>query len=115
MTAGQPTPQGISRLLRKAGFTRSTYGDKGVMWNEASPGYSAWKTFHGDHSEHPYVAVQHVTRSEGDWDERKAESRSWLEKYAAVLRGAGFAAVVRDRGTEPPWLIIMTVVTTGEE
>ena len=43
MTTKEPTPQGISALLRKAGFQRSSYGDKGVMWNEATPGYSVWK------------------------------------------------------------------------
>ena len=110
MTTKEPTPQGISALLRKAGFQRSSYGDKGVMWNEATPGYSVWKTFHGDHPGHPYVAVQHVTSSDPDWGERKKESRSRLEEYAVVLREAGFAALVSDRGDEPPWLTIMTVL-----
>ena len=51
-----------------------------------------------------------MTSSDGDWDERKKESRSRLEGYAAVLREAGFAALVSDRGDEPPWLTIMTVL-----
>ena len=117
-----PTPQGISALLRKAGFGRSDYGRQGVMWKEASPGYSVWRTYHHEHPDQPYVAVQHVVKGvrpglgdEEDWSAYVKEARSWLEKYAEVIREAGYAPVVRDRGTEPPWLTILTVVTAGKE
>jgi hypothetical protein len=118
MTTKPPTPQAISALLRKAGFTRSNYGAKGVMWNEASTGYSVWRTFHANDPDQPYIAVQHHIREDGwepDWPARKKEMRSRLEEYAAALRAAGYAALVRDRGSEPPWLTIMTVVSAQED
>jgi hypothetical protein len=118
MTTRTPTPQAISALLRRAGCARSNYGSKGVMWNEATPGYKAWKTCHRDHPEQPYVAVLHVADrvafpagTDEEWRACVKECRAHLELYAGVIRRAGYAAVVRDRGQEPPWLTILTVVT----
>jgi hypothetical protein len=107
-----PTPQGISALLRKAGFTRSNYGDKGVMLDDVTTGYSVWKTWHVNHPNQPYVAVQYLIKGLGclDWAEAKQDMLAHLEEYAAPLIEAGYAPLVRDRGDEPPWLTIMTVV-----
>ena len=118
----QPTPQGISRLLAKAGFPRSSHGRPGVSYDEVTTGFTAWKTYHRDHPEQPYVAVQHdvegmFSRSltDEDWDAYLAEARARLEDYAKVVREAGFAALVRNRGSEPPWLTILTVVPGAED
>ena len=64
-----PTPQGISRLLRKAGFPRSDYGG----------------------------------------EDYKKQAVAMLERYAEVIREAGYPALVRRRGQEPPWLTILTI------
>ena len=110
----EPTPQAISRLLKKAGFPRSDYGDPGVMHGSASTGFSAWKTHHRDHPGQPYVAVQYIVRgmhaADGDWEGYLRLATVMLEHYAEVIRKAGYPALVRDRGQEPPWLTILTVV-----
>lgn len=113
----QPTPQAISRLLAKAGFVRSNHGRPGVSYQEVTTGFVAWKTYHQSHPEQPYVAVQHDVEgmfSRGltneDWNAYLAEARARLEDYAEVIREAGFAAMVRNRGDEPPWLTILTIV-----
>jgi hypothetical protein len=111
-----PTASGISRLLSAAGFKRSTWGGKGVMWNEASTGFSCWKSYNQNTPQQPYVAAQHVIAGsppyidDEDRSEHYREMRARLEDYAKVLREAGYAALVRDRGAEPPWLTILTVV-----
>jgi hypothetical protein len=121
MSTPRPTPQGISRLLAKAGFERSTHGRPGVSYDQVSTGFVVWKTFHQDDPEHPYVAVQHDVsgmfgdRSDEGWAAYLTEARARLEDYAACLRTAGYAAFVRDRGGEPPWLHIMTAVTARED
>ena len=115
-----PTASGISRLLAAAGFKRSNWGGKGVMRNEASTGFSCWKSYHQDTPEQPYVAVQYVIAGsppyvdDEDRAERYTEMRTRLGEYAAVIRDAGYPAMVRDRGTEPPWLTILTIVTAEE-
>lgn len=115
MTDKPPTPQGISALLRKAGFPRSDYGDKGVMYGSASTGFSVWKTHHRDHPGQPYVAVQYIVKgmlaSDEDWEGYQRLATVMLGHYAEVIRTAGYPAVVRDRGQEPPWLTILTIVT----
>jgi hypothetical protein len=111
--AKAPTPQGISRLLRKAGFPRSDYGSKGVMWNEASTGFSVWKTHHRDHPGQPYVAVQYVVKgmhaAGDDWEDYLQLATAVLENYAEVIREAGYAPLVRLRDRERPWLTILTI------
>lgn len=118
VTSKPPAPQGISALLKRAGFERSDTGQPGVMWHEASTGFSVWKTFHGNAPRQPYVAVQHhirdADRSDEGWPGRQQEMRAMLDRYAEVLRTAGYPAFVRDRGKEPPWLTILTVVTAGK-
>ena len=120
-TSKPPTPQGVSALLKRAGFKRSTYGDKGVMWNEASDGFSVWKSHHQNAPQQPYIAVQYIARTLRDtgaeWggtDGIKAEMLVRLGEFATVIENAGYHPVVRDRGDEPPWLTILTVVTAGK-
>jgi len=111
----QPTASAISRLLAKAGFARSTYGQPGVMWNEASDGFVVWKSYHQNTPTQCYVAVQHIARTLRDemaeWADIKAEMLARLGEYAAAIEQAGYHPVVRDRGAEPPWLTILTTVS----
>jgi hypothetical protein len=113
MPKKQPAASAISALLRRSGFTRSTWGDKGVMYADATSGYTAWKTHHQNAPQQPYVAVRHHIKDDGtEWPERKAQMLEQLERYAKVLRLHGYHALVRRRGRdEPPWLVIMTAVT----
>ena len=120
-TAKQPTPQGISALLKRAGFERSNHGRPGVMWNEVSTGFVCWKTYHRDYPDQHYVAIQHDVegmhsdRSDEGWHAYRREALSMLERYAGVIREHGYHALVRTQGhDELPQLAILTVVTTGK-
>lgn len=118
MTAKAPTPQAISALLKRAGFPRSNHGKPGVDYSEISTGFVCWKTFHKDAPQQPYVAVQYNVKgmhaTDEDWEGYQRLATVMLEHYAEVIRAAGYAPVVRDRGQEPPWLTILTVVTAGK-
>lgn len=110
------TASSVSALLRRSGFQRSNYGDTGVMRDETTPGYTAWKSYHQTNPHQPFIAVMHTTAEKawGDdeaWSAHVAECKEHLEKYAEAIRAAGYKPVVRDRGSEPPWLIILTVIT----
>jgi len=116
-----PTASGISRLLAAAGFERSTYGRPGVMSSEVTDGFSVWKSYHQNAPQQTFVAVQYIARtlldSEAEWggtDGIKAEMLVRLGEFAAVIEDAGYHPVVRDRGDEPPWLTILTVVTVRD-
>ena len=120
-TPKPPTPQAISRLLSAGGFDRSTYGDTGVMWNEATDGFNVWKSYHQNAPQQSFVAVQYIARTlrdtGADWGGiggTKAEMLVRLGEFAAVIEDAGYHPVVRDRGDEPPWLTILTVVAAKE-
>lgn len=110
-----PTPQAISALLCKAGFERSNHGCPGISYDEVSTGFVAWKAYHQNAPQQPYVAVQHNIagmfgeRTDEGWAAYLTEARARLEEYAGVVREAGYPAVVRDRGDEPPWLTVLTV------
>jgi len=86
MTAAKPpTPQGISALLKRAGFERSNHGKPGVGYGEVTTGFVCWKSHHaGDGPQQPYVAVQHDVEGMfnccGDKDEWAA-----LPEGSAVL------------------------------
>lgn len=114
MTPRTPTPQSVSALLGKAGFERSNYGNAGVMWHEATTGYKVWKSYHQDSPQSPFVAVMHVIRRDDRGEDWQRDALAELERYAAVIRAAGWPALVRDQGEEPPWLTILTVVTARE-
>jgi hypothetical protein len=118
-TTRRPTASGISRLLAKAGYQRSTYGQPSVMWNEATDGFSVWKTHHRDNPQQPYVAVQYhartLTNEMAEWRDIKAEMLTRLGEYATVIEKAGYHPLVRDRGDEPPWLTILTAVPAPED
>jgi hypothetical protein len=113
-TTKTPTASAISRLLRRAGFQRSNYGQQGVMWDEVTDGFNVWKTYHQNAPRQPYIAVQYIARTMRDngaeWDGVKAEMLARLGEFAAVIESAGYHPVIRDRGGEPPWLTILTVV-----
>ena len=111
-----PAPQAISALLRRAGFERSNHGRPGVGYDEVSTGFVVWETRHRNAPRQPLVAVQHnvsgmfSARTDEGWAAYLAEARARLEDYAGVIREAGYHVLVRDRGEEPPWLTVLTVV-----
>jgi hypothetical protein len=111
-----PTPQDISALLRQARLPRSNYGLQATEWDQTTPGFTAWKTRQPDGI---YVAVLYTAGRAGDehtdagWAAYLRRARDGLEKCAAVLRAAGYPAEIRDRGGEPPWLVI-PVTEDGE-
>lgn len=77
----QPTAQGISALLRKAGFTRSTSSATRIRGHrDTSPGYRVHKHESG-------VSVGHVMASL-TFDE--ARVRAELDRYRAVIEAAGY-------------------------
>jgi hypothetical protein len=79
MTAKPPTPQGISALLRKAGFSRSVRQGRG----QASTGYDVSKSY-GDGD----VVVRHNTWSMVPFPEARDAA---LARYAAAIEAAGYA------------------------
>ena len=85
MTAKPPTPQGISALLRKAGFERSEVTSMharnwGRSYREYSDGYQVRKS--------PGSVT--VTRRPRD----VATRDEWLTKYAEAISGAGYEAFI---------------------
>lgn len=80
-----PTPQGISALLKRAGFRRSTWEGR---W--ASTGYRARKR--GDE-----VRVTYHGSSMGTSRETEA---AWCAQYAKVIRDAGWQV---DEAEPPAW------------
>lgn len=90
-----PTPQGISALLRKAGFSRSEAS--GRFWR--SSGYRVGKSY----TDSTTVHVEYVTSSGGP---PPGQREAWLGKYAAAIRAAGWTVT----GPEPdawPRLTVM--------
>ena len=80
-----PTPQGISALLRKAGFTRAEYRKSWV----ARSGYQARKATRGDG-----VSVEHVFLLRQSADARHAA----LAKYAEAIAADGWHVEVGEYG-----------------
>ena len=85
--AKQPTPQGISALLRKAGFRRSTQGS--IQWTE---GYQVYK----HHNVAGAVTVQYQPGAMAGFAAGKARQRERLAAYTETIEAAGFT-VDRDQ------------------
>jgi hypothetical protein len=99
---GPSAREAISAILKDAGFPLSNYGLEAHEWQRATPGYTAWRSLQPGGV---YVVVQYTAA---------AGARAKLEECAAVLRAAGYAVAFRDRGEEPPWLVIPAVATAPE-
>lgn len=84
--AKQPTPQGISALLRKAGFEKSTTRPGRIRgFREWTEGYEVTK-YHGGG-----VSVKwcpHSLRARGNNEDREQEM---LDRYRKVIEDAGYA------------------------
>lgn len=80
MTPHPPTPQGISALLKRAGFTKSVRTPR----MGSSSGYQVAK----DYGNLNGVAVRHIT-----WSMNPPENivSEWLSKYADAISAAGYA------------------------
>lgn len=85
-----PTPQGISALLRKAGFSRSQRA--GHSWY--SPGYQVRKSA----ADSTAVYVEHAGGSGGMSREQRM---AWAVKYAEVIRAAGWTVTGPEPGMWP--------------
>jgi hypothetical protein len=97
MTTKTPTPQGISALLRKAGFTRSERTGRGGYCS----GYRVGKLYTRDGA----VRVSHHFWSMGEPVTRHREE---LARYAEVITAAGYMAEIQNGGRD-------LIVTAGEE
>ncbi len=101
MTTRPPTPQGISALLRKAGYVRAETHGKGPHRGEVSAaGYRVTGSSHQG-----AVAVRWCPASDARpverWDELAVQRAEYLGSYAADIEAAGWA-VERKTG----WLIV---------
>jgi hypothetical protein len=86
-TPKPPTPQAISALLRKAGFSRSTSSTTGIKgWHNYSSGYVVK---HGD--EAGVVWVSYRDGSFRATDETRARGTAALGDFEAAIVAAGFA------------------------
>jgi len=99
-TPGPLEPADISAILKEAGFPLSNYGLEATEWDRPTSGYTAWKTHQPDGV---FIAVQYTPRH---LFSDHADVRVHLAEYATVLRAAGYAPVIRDRGEDLPWLMI---------
>lgn len=100
-----PTPQGISALLRKAGFEKSVSSASRIKgWRNHSPGYIVRADSPGR------VFVHHTTSDFRPSRERCAEEQ---ERYAQAIEAAGYAV---ERGEGGLWgpLIVTAPKEAGE-
>lgn len=96
MIARQPTPQGISSLLKRAGFERSVSSATRIKgWRNNSEGYRCEKSYGIDGG----VLVRHYTgfdRGEAAHARRDEE----LARYAEAIKAAGWAAYRTETGPD---------------
>ena len=90
MTSKAPTPQGISALLRKAGFERSDYDSRG-----SSTGFRVTKDYGHDGA----VRVRHYFLSMAPQAERRKEM---LARYVKAITEAGWSVEAGE------WELIVT-------
>jgi hypothetical protein len=91
-----PTPQGISALLRKAGFDRAEYKKNWI----AKAGYRATKAVRGEG-----VEVRHDFLLRQSSDARRA----MLARYAEAITAGGWSVEVREYD-----LIVPAEAATGK-
>ncbi len=103
MNTKPPTPQGISALLRKAGFERSESRATRIKgWRESSEGY--YVTGYRDE-----VTVRHRTGF-GCGPAAGERRRDMLAKYAEAIRAAGWTVT----GPADESILQELTVTAGE-
>jgi len=86
MTHKPPTPQGISALLKRAGFERSESSATGVKgWRNHSEGY----VVRGYESGRVHVGHEDGRFHSADADRQR--SAEMEERYAQVIEAAGYA------------------------
>jgi hypothetical protein len=99
-----PTPQGISRLLAKAGFARA----EGNSLSTGVSGYRVMKSPKDD----GFVIVRYEA-----WSARAgrdgAVSKA-LERYARAIRSAGWIVTRDDHGFTPRLIVTAPESTEGE-
>lgn len=81
----QPTPQGISALLRKAGFERSVSQSTRIRgWREYSAGFKVAR--HGDGT----VEVEYRPSSFRARDTSDEQIKEMLDRYRKAIEEAGY-------------------------
>lgn len=100
MTTKPPTPQGISRLLAKAGFEKA----------QDRPGGFNSEGFHVHRRMNDRVVLVNWW-ADSSVDTDRAKHDNTLDSYSAVLQEAGYSTEIRlDQLSRPDYLI----VTAGE-
>ncbi len=84
MTAKQPTPQGISRLLRQAGFSKSAHQGRA----KSSSGYRVSRELVAYEQR---VTVRHRHHF---WSMLGGDPGPYLAKYAETITGAGYEVTI---------------------
>ena len=103
MTTKPPTPQGISALLRRAGFDRSVSRATRIKgWRESSEGYMV--TGYRDE-----VTVRHMAGF-GRGPNADRRKRDMLAKYAEAIRAEGWAVAEPAEGD----ILQDLIVTAGD-
>lgn len=91
MTTKQPTPQGISALLRKAAFEKSVSSASRIKgWRNRSPGFMVARGTDGE------VDVRHEDGNFRSSDTDRQRSAAKESRYAEVIEAAGYKV---ERGT----------------
>jgi hypothetical protein len=114
VTAKQPTPQGISALLRKAGFARSEMIPGRTGWDgrrirsaKRTDGYRVTKGLAGQ------VLVGYATGRVVNPDATAKRRDGLLADYARVICAAGWQATVSEPDEWAP-RVIVTAPPSGE-
>jgi hypothetical protein len=101
VTTKTPTTQGISALLRKAGFEKSvSHASRVRGWRNHSWGYVVQR---GD--EEGAVRVYHQTASFRVLDAERQQVTEQQDRYADAIEAAGYAAKRGDGGRFGPVIV----------
>jgi hypothetical protein len=104
MTTKQPTAQGISRLLAKAGFERPvSHGTRIRGWHDWNEGYVVAKWDEGS------VSVEHRLEKWARGDAADQRERDRLAAYTKTLREAGYTV------TEGETAFLRLIVTAADQ
>ena len=104
MTTKQPTPQGISALLRKAGFAQTC-----TKCEDGETGFNAYLSARRDGPSVPIVAVTHHDHGQYEtqaaWSKHLHDAPEWLSRYAEPVSAAGWDVELRCTGDTPRLIV----------
>jgi hypothetical protein len=85
-----PTPQGISALLRKAGFEKAVITNNSRYVKENTEGFRVHKLAGDVIVNHWPASVPLTARTTASAQAERAHEREMLQRYAEVIRAAGW-------------------------